>query len=247
MHDVRGNLQQLDLLCKTRNMEDAASPSEGAQRSPSRTPSKKIRDLQARLSAGTTMYTPGHSPGQGATPSTEKPAVPPKPSVKSKRSNENVVMGEESPEKSPENQKLIHHTLDRPKRKGIRPPSKSPSGSPCLIRKRSADISSDSSSPEESPLLPTNNDNETPATEESSSWSIAKRGLAVVGFVAVGGILGGVTLGLGAAVVAGAAATGAVVGTTAGAVMGVAGGIKATSTSTTSETTDETTSTEKDN
>ena len=207
-------------------MEDTtSSPSET---SPTRTPSKKIRDLQARLSTGMTMYTPG----SGATSAERQlpPAVPPKPSVKPRRSDETIVMGEESPGKSPsgENQRLIHHTLDRPKRKGIRPPSKSPSGSPYLSRK-----TSDSSSPEQSPLLHAGNDDETQssAAEESSTWNIAKRGLAVVGFVAVGGILGGVTLGLGAAVVAGAAATGAIVGTTAGVVVGAAGGIKATTTS----------------
>jgi len=206
-------------------MEDVtSSPSEETQTSPNRTPSKKIRDLQARLSTGTTMYTPG-SKAERQLP----PAVPPKPSVKPRRSDETAMMGEESPGKSPsgEYQKLIHHTLDRPKRKGIRPPSKSPSGSPHSSRKRS-----DSSSLEQSPLLHVSNDNETQtsAAEENSTWNIAKRGLAVVGFVTVGGILGGVTLGLGAAVIAGAAATGAVVGTTAGVVMGAAGGIKATTT-----------------
>ena len=172
------------------------------------------------------MYTPG--PGAPSAERQLPPAVPPKPSVKPRRNDETVVMGEESPGKSPsgENQKLIHHTLDRPKRKGIRPPSKSPSGSPYSSRE-----TSNSSSSEQSPLSNDNNETHASAVEESSAWNIAKRGLAVVGFVAVGGILGGVTLGLGAAVVAGAAATGAVVGTTAGVVMGAAGGIKATTTS----------------
>ena len=78
------------------------------------TASQKFLTLQAQLSTSNTMYSGG-------------PSKKPKPSVKLKKNvvEKDEVDSDSISQKSNQNQKLVHRTLERPKRKGIRTPSKS--------------------------------------------------------------------------------------------------------------------------
>jgi len=85
-----------------------------------RNASKKFLDLQAQMSRSKTMYSTSVGKDQSS------PLVHPKPSVKLKRgagdSNlEDSVDFQKSPSQS---QGLVHRTLERPKRKGIRTPTR---------------------------------------------------------------------------------------------------------------------------
>ena len=83
--------------------------------------SQKFLMLQAQLSSSNTMYS------GGAPKKPVPPPVQPKPSVKLKRNvtKEDGADNKSTPKKSSQDQKLVHRTLERPKRQGIRTPSKS--------------------------------------------------------------------------------------------------------------------------
>ena len=88
-----------------------------------RSSSKKFLMLQEQLSSAKTMYS-------GGAPKPAPPPVRPKPLVKLKRSNaiheDEVNNNNDALSKKSSNfeQKLVHRTLERPKRKGIRTPSR---------------------------------------------------------------------------------------------------------------------------
>ena len=86
-----------------------------------RATSQKFLTLQAQLSSSNTMYS------GGAPKKPVPPPVQPKPSVKLKRNamKEDGVANNSTSKKSGQDQKLVHRTLERPKRQGIRTPSKS--------------------------------------------------------------------------------------------------------------------------
>ena len=110
-----------------------------------RSASQKFLMLQAQLSSSNTMYSGGapKKPSKKPVP----PPVQPKPSVKLKRdvTKEDGADNKSTPKKSSQDKKLVHRTLERPKRQGIRTPSKSSLSSTMVA-------STDDSSPTNAPL-----------------------------------------------------------------------------------------------
>ncbi|XP_065892529.1 uncharacterized protein [Dysidea avara] len=88
-----------------------------------RSASKKFLDLQARISSSKTMYNTDGGKDQKKL----APAVLPKPSVKLKRGAGDANLEEDNVDfqrSRSQGQRLMHHTLERPKRKGIRTPTR---------------------------------------------------------------------------------------------------------------------------
>jgi len=88
-----------------------------------RSASKKFLDLQARISSSKTMY---NTVGGIKDQKQLAPAVRPKPTVKLKGSagDPNLEDSVDFQNFNIQSQRLVHHTLERPKRRGIRTPTR---------------------------------------------------------------------------------------------------------------------------